>query len=314
MARAIDTATRDTLEGETALGHSELADYWTLLKPNVMKLVVFTGGVGLFIAPGSIHPLIAFVAILAMAVGAGASAAINNAYDSDIDAFMVRTRRRPTASGRIAPAEALAMGITLAIASIGTMGLAVNWTAAGILALTIGFYVLVYTMWLKRRTPQNIVIGGAAGAFPPLIGWAAVTGSLELMPILLFLVVFFWTPPHFWALALYREKDYANVGVPMLPVTAGAEATRRQILGYSVVLAIVSLLPTLLGSAGWLYLGLALVLSSMFLRDAWQLYRQPGDRRALRLFKFSIVYLFALFAAILADHLLLGWLLGWLGA
>jgi heme o synthase len=307
MARAIDPATRTSLAGDTA-GHSELADYWTLLKPNVMKLVVFTGGVGLFIAPGGIHPLLAFVAILAMAVGAGASAAINNAYDSDIDRIMIRTRRRPTASGRIAPAEALATGITLAIASVAVMGLAVNWTAAGLLALTIGFYVLIYTLWLKRRTPQNIVIGGAAGAFPPMIGWAAVTGGIELMPILLFLMIFFWTPPHFWALALYRQKDYADVGVPMLPVVAGPEATRKQILVYSVVLAATSLLPALIGTAGWLYFVVALVLSGIFLRDAWQLYRKPGDRQAMRLFKFSILYLFALFAAILADHLLMTWI------
>jgi heme o synthase len=308
MARAIDPTTRTDLAADVAGGHAELADYWTLLKPNVMKLVVFTGGVGLFIAPSALHPLIAFVAILAMAVGAGAAAAINNAYDSDIDRIMIRTRRRPTAAGRIPPAEALATGITLAIASIGTMGLAVNWAAAGLLASTIGFYVFVYTLWLKRRTPQNIVIGGAAGALPPMIGWAAVTGGLDLMPILLFLVIFFWTPPHFWALALYRAKDYADVGVPMLPVTAGAAATRRQVLGYSLVLAVVSLLPALLGTAGWLYALAALVLSGLFLRDAWQLYRRPGDRQALRLFKYSIVYLFALFSAILADHLLLGWL------
>jgi len=306
MARAIDQASRPTRADETA-GHAELADYWTLLKPNVMKLVVFTGGVGLFIAPGSLHPLLAFVAILAMAVGAGASAAINNAYDSDIDRVMVRTRRRPTASGRIEPAEALAAGITLAIISIAVMGVAVNWLAAGLLALTIGFYVVIYTLWLKRRTPQNIVIGGAAGAFPPMIGWAAVTGSIELMPILLFLLIFFWTPPHFWALALYREKDYANVGVPMLPVAAGAAATRRQILGYSVVLAITSLLPSLVGTAGWLYAGAAVLLSGIFLRDAWRLYRKPSDRLAMRLFKFSILYLFALFTAILVDHLVMSW-------
>ena len=248
MARAIDQVTRTTRADE-AVGHSELADYWTLLKPNVMKLVVFTGGVGLFIAPGSIHPLIAFVAILAMAVGAGASAAINNAYDSDIDRVMVRTRRRPTASGRIAPAEALTTGITLAIVSIALMGLAVNWLAAGLLALTIGFYVVVYTLWLKRRTPQNIVIGGAAGA----------------------------------------------------------AATRRQILGYAVVLAVTSLLPSLVGTAGWLYAAAALGLSGWLLRDAWQLYRTPSDRLAMRLFKVSIGYLFALFTAILVDHLVMTW-------
>ncbi len=308
MARAIDQATRTALASDPAR-HSELADYWTLLKPNVMKLVVFTGSVGLFIAPGSIHPLIAFVAILAMAVGAGASAAINNAYDSDIDRVMVRTRRRPTASGRIAPAEALAAGITLAIVSIAMMGLGVNWTAAGLLALTIGFYVLIYTLWLKRRTPQNIVIGGAAGAFPPMIGWAAVTGGVDIMPILLFLLIFFWTPPHFWALALYRQKDYADVGVPMLPVAAGAAVTRKQILVYSAVLALTSLLPALIGTAGWLYLGGALALSGVFLRDAWRLYRTPSDRLAVRLFKFSILYLFALFAVVLVDHLFSLWVL-----
>jgi protoheme IX farnesyltransferase len=306
MARAIDQATPST-RADQLVGHSELADYWTLLKPNVMKLVVFTGGVGLFIAPGSIHPLIAFVAILAMAVGAGASAAINNAYDCDIDRVMVRTRRRPTASGRIAPAEALTAGITLAIVSIAMMGLAVNWLAAGLLAFTIGFYVGIYTLWLKRRTPQNIVIGGAAGAFPPMIGWAAVTGSIELMPILLFLLIFFWTPPHFWALALYRAKDYANVGVPMLPVAAGAASTRRQILGYAVVLALTSLLPSLVGTAGWLYAAVAVVLSGIFLGEAWRLYRKPSDRLAMRLFKFSILYLFTLFAAILIDHLVVAW-------
>ncbi len=307
MARVIDQTNRNRLSADAA-GQSELVDYWTLLKPNVMKLVVFTGSVGLVIAPGSIHPLIAFVAVLAMAVGAGASAAINNAYDADIDRVMVRTRRRPTAAGRIEPAEALAMGITLAIASVAVMGLAVNWTAAGLLALTIGFYVLIYTLWLKRRTPQNIVIGGAAGAFPPMIGWAAVTGGVELMPLVLFLLIFFWTPPHFWALALYRQKDYADVGVPMLPVTAGAAATRRQILLYSGVLALVSLLPTLIGTAGWLYLAAALLLSGIFLRDAWRLYARPSDRSAMRLFKFSILYLFALFSAILADHLLFAWI------
>lgn len=313
MARAIETATSTSLAASTSLaesgaGRSELADYWTLLKPNVMKLVVFTGGVGLLIAPGSIHPLIAFVAILAIAVGAGASAALNNAYDTDIDRVMIRTRRRPTATGRIEASEALATGIVLAFGSIAVMGLAVNWVAAGLLALTIGFYVLIYTIWLKRRTPQNIVIGGAAGAFPPLIGWAAVTGGVEMMPILLFLVVFFWTPPHFWALALYRQNDYANVGVPMLPVAIGAAGTRRHILGYSLVLAIVSLLPAAIGTAGWVYLGVASVLSGLFLRDAWQLYRRPSDRLAMRLFKFSILYLFALFAAVLVDHLVQPWL------
>ncbi|MEZ5905299.1 MAG: heme o synthase [Geminicoccaceae bacterium] len=308
MARALSKSRLDTLPGRTA-GQSELVDYWRLLKPNVMQLVVFTGGVGLFIAPGSLHPLLAFVAILCIAVGAGASAAINNAYDIDIDRVMVRTRLRPTASGRISPADALATGITLAIGAVTVMGLAVNWLAGTLLALTIAFYVLVYTLWLKRRTPQNIVIGGAAGAFPPMIGWAAVTGRIELMPILLFLIVFFWTPPHFWALALYRRKDYADVGVPMLPVVAGPDATRRHIFGYSLLLAVISLLPTLVGTSGWLYLAAAAALSGMLVQGAWRVLRTASDREAMRLFKFSIVYLFGLFLALVLDHAVQLWLL-----
>ncbi len=308
MAQVLSKARLDTLPGRQA-GQSELVDYWRLLKPNVMQLVVFTGGVGLFIAPGSLHPVLAFVAILCIAVGAGASAAINNAYDTDIDRVMVRTRLRPTASGRISPADALATGITLAIGAVTVMALAVNWLAASLLALTIAFYVLVYTLWLKRRTPQNIVIGGAAGAFPPLIGWAAVTGRIELMPVLLFLIVFFWTPPHFWALALYRRKDYADVGVPMLPVVAGVETTRRHILGYSLLLAAISLLPSLVGTAGWLYLATAAVLSGMLVHGAWRVLRTASDREAMRLFKFSIVYLFGLFLALVLDHAAQLWLL-----
>ena len=207
--------------GGSAAQPSSPRDYWVLMKPNVMQLVVFTGGVGVYLAPGAIHPLLAFVAVLCIAVGAGASAAINNAYDVDIDQRMARTRRRPTADGRIAPAEALGAGLTLAILSVMLMGMAVGWLAAGLLAFTIFFYTVVYTMGLKRRTPQNIVIGGAAGAFPPMIGWAAVTGEVGVMPVLLFLLIFTWTPPHFWSLALYRRDDYARVGVPMLPVVAG---------------------------------------------------------------------------------------------
>ena len=310
MAQALRETALETLPGREA-GQSELRDYWRLLKPNVMQLVVFTGGVGLFIAPGSLHPLFTFVAILCIAVAAGASAAMNNAYDTDIDRVMIRTRKRPTATGRISAAEALATGISLAIGSIMVMGLALNWLAAGLLALTIAFYVLVYTLWLKRRTPQNIVIGGAAGAFPPMIGWAAVTGEIALMPVLLFLLIFFWTPPHFWALALYRQKDYANVGVPMLPVVKGSDTTRRHILGYSLLLAAVSLLPTLVGTAGWLYLAAAAALSGVLVRDAWRLLRTASDREAMRLFKFSILYLFGLFLALVLDHALRLWVVAW---
>ena len=233
---------------ETApMGGSELRDFWTLLKPNVMQLVVLTGWVGLYLAPVRLHPLLAFTAILCIALGAGASAAINNWYDADIDRRMARTRLRPTASGRIDPADALGTGIALAILSVMTMGLAVNWAAAALLAAAICFYVLIYTMWLKRLTAQNIVIGGAAGAFPAMIGWAAATGEVGLLPVLLFLIVFFWTPPHFWALALYRCQDYAGVGVPMQPVVAGRDSTRRHILGFTLLLVPLSLTPAVWG-------------------------------------------------------------------
>ena len=285
-------------------------DFWQLLKPNVMQLVVFTGGVGLYLAPGDIHPLLAFVAILCIAAGAGASAAINNWYDADIDRQMVRTRKRPTASGRIDPAEALGTGLTLSILSVMLMGVAVGWLAAGLLAFTIFFYTVIYTIGLKRRTPQNIVIGGAAGAFPPMIGWAAVTGDLSVMPLLLFLLIFIWTPPHFWALALYRRGDYEKVGVPMMPVIAGAENTRFQIFIYTLILLPIAILPALIGSSGWLYLMVAGGLSGIFVFLAWRLMRRPNDRRAISLFKFSIGYLFCLFLALIIDHgLALGGLL-----
>ena len=274
-----------------------------------MQLVVFTGGVGLFLAPGQLHPVLAITAILCIAVGAGASAAINNWYDADIDAKMARTRLRPTACGRIDPAEALATGVTLAIVSVMVMGLAVNWAAASLLAGTILFYVVIYTMWLKRRTPQNIVIGGAAGAFPPMIGWMAVTGNLSLLPILLFLLIFFWTPPHFWALALYRERDYERVGVPMLPVVAGEATTRRHILAYTFVLATIAILPTVCGVAGWLYGAVALGFSSFFVFLSIQMIRRPSDRLSIRTFKYSIFYLFILFVALVVDRLIADWVL-----
>ncbi|MGI9509804.1 MAG: heme o synthase [Geminicoccaceae bacterium] len=293
---------------------SDVRDFWQLLKPNVMSLVVFSAGVGLYLAPGNIHPVIAAVAILCIAVAAGASAAINNSYDVDIDRIMARTRRRPTAAGRIAPAEALAYGLTLSVMSIMVMGLAVNWTAAALLALTIGFYVLIYTMWLKRRTPQNIVIGGASGALPPMIGWAAVTGDVSLASIALFAIIFFWTPPHFWALALYRAKDYAEAGVPMLPVTAGAAVTRRHILAYALLLLPISWLPVFCGLSGWLYATLATGLGVVFALHAFRLWQTGTQRAATKTFRFSILYLFGVFAALVVDdmaHQLLPSLAGW---
>jgi len=291
-----------TLTSEVA-DSSDVRDFWLLLKPNVMSLVVFSAGVGLYLAPGSIHPVIAIVAILCITVAAGASAAINNSYDADIDQIMTRTQKRPTATGRIAPADALAFGITLSVMSIVVMGLGVNWTAASLLALTIGFYVFVYTMWLKRRTPQNIVIGGAAGALPPMIGWAAVTGDVSLTSIVLFAIIFFWTPPHFWALALFRAKDYASAGVPMLPVTAGGAVTRRHILAYAVILLPVSWAPAALGTSGWLYAAMATGLGIGFIAHAFRLWRDGTQRSATKTFRFSILYLFGIFGGLVADDI-----------
>lgn len=282
---------------------SDVRDFWRLLKPNVMSLVVFSAGVGLYLAPGTIHPVMAIVAILCITIAAGAAAAINNSYDADIDRVMVRTQKRPTASGRIDPADALAFGMTLAVISIMVMGLAVNWLAASLLALTIAFYVIVYTIWLKRRTPQNIVIGGAAGALPPMIGWAAVTGEISVMPVVLFAIIFFWTPPHFWALALFRAKDYAAVGVPMLPVTAGPDVTRRHILFYVALLLPITWLPLFIGGAGWVYGIAATAFGLRFLWHAFQLWRDGTYRSATRTFRFSILYLFGVLGALVVDDL-----------
>jgi protoheme IX farnesyltransferase len=279
-----------------------VGDYVALLKPRVMSLVVFTGFVGLDLAPGHLHPVLAMIAVLCIAVGAGAAGAINMWYDRDIDAVMRRTRGRPLPSGRMAPGEALGFGCTLAVAAVLVMGLGVNWTAAALLALTIAFYVFVYTIWLKRRTPQNIVIGGAAGAFPPIVGWAAVTGDVGFPALALFALIFFWTPPHFWALALYRAGDYAKAGVPMLPVVAGPLATKRQMLAYTLVLWPVALAPALLGVAGWLYGAVALALSATFTAMAVRVWRDAGDRSAKQMFGFSILYLFLLFAFLLIDR------------
>jgi protoheme IX farnesyltransferase len=286
----------------TGAAEASVGDYVALLKPRVMSLVVFTGFVGLYLAPGHLHPLLAAVAVLCIAVAAGAAGAINMYWERDIDALMSRTRDRPLPAGRLAPADALGFGCVLAAASVIVMGLALNWAAAALLALTIGFYVFVYTIWLKRRTPQNIVIGGAAGAFPPLVGWAAATGEIGLPALALFALIFFWTPPHFWALALYRCGDYARAGVPMLPVVAGPDATKRQMLLYTVLLWPLALAPTLLGVTGWLYGGAALALSALFTGMAVRVLRDRGERSARQMFGFSILYLFLLFALMIVDR------------
>ena len=285
---------------------ARVADYLALLKPRVMSLVVFTGFAGLIAAPGGLHPFLAVVAVLCIGIGAGAAGAINMWYERDIDALMERTRRRPSPAGRLAPDAALAHGVILSLFSVMLMGLAVNWVAAALLALANGFYVFVYTIWLKRRTPQNIVIGGAAGAFPPMIGWAAVTGTVGLESIALFLIIFMWTPPHFWSLALYREGDYAKAGIPMLPVVAGMAETRRQILIYAVLLAPLSLAPALLGAAGMLYGAVAFGLSLIFVLYALRVRFDRTLASARRMFGFSILYLFLVFAALIVDRAVAG--------
>jgi protoheme IX farnesyltransferase len=286
---------------------ARVRDYIDLLKPRVMSLVVFTGLVGVLIAPVHIHPFEAALAVLAIALGSGAAGAINMWYERDIDALMARTANRPLPAGRVAPDDALGLGVLLSIFAVLLMALATNFVAAALLVAAILFYVFVYTVWLKRRTPQNIVIGGAAGAFPPMIGWAAATGDVSLVGLSLFLLIFLWTPPHFWALALYRSDDYRRAGVPMLPVVAGPRETKRQMLLYTLVLVPVALAPTLLGSVGWLYGTVALVMSLAFIAHAVAVWRAPDDRRghavARRMFKFSLLYLAILFAALPLDLL-----------
>jgi heme o synthase len=291
-----------------AAAPARVRDYIELLKPRVMSLVVFTGLVGVLIAPAHIHPFTAALAVLAIALGSGAAGAINMWYERDLDALMTRTAGRPLPMGRIAPDDALGLGVLLAIFSLLLMALATNFVATALLAAAILFYVFVYTIWLKRRTPQNIVIGGAAGAFPPMIGWAAVTGDVSAAGIALFLLIFLWTPPHFWALALYRSDDYRRAGVPMLPVVAGARATKRQMIVYTLALLPASLAPTLLGVVGWFYGGVAAIMSLAFIARAFVVWRAPDDRRghgaARRMFRFSLLYLAVLFAALPLDELL----------
>jgi len=298
----MSSETSEATESVSTTTDSRVSDYVALLKPRVMSLVVFSGFTGLYLAPGDVHPMIAAVSILCIAVGAGASGAINMWYDRDIDRLMARTSGRPLPMGRMEPAEALSFGIVLAGGSVALMGLAVNWVAAALLALTILFYVFVYTVWLKRRTPQNIVIGGAAGAFPPMIGWAVATGSVGLEAIALFLLIFFWTPPHFWALALYRLGDYEKAGVPMLPVIAGRRETKRQMLLYTVLLFPIALLPWYLGTVGPAYGISAIVMGALFIASAVKVWFDDTDRSARRMFGYSIFYLFGLFAMMIVDR------------
>jgi protoheme IX farnesyltransferase len=297
----------DTTDG---LLEPSVGDFWSLLKPRVMSLVIFTGFAGMFIAPGSLHPLVFAISLFAIAAGAGASGAINQWYDRDIDAVMTRTRTRPIPAGVMAPAEALTLGLVVSVMSVLLLGLAANWLAAGLLAFTIFFYAVVYTIWLKRSTPQNIVIGGAAGALPPVIGWAAVTGSLSIEPLLLFAIIFMWTPPHFWALALVKNDDYQRANVPMLPVVAGAMETRRQIVIYTLLLAPLPVIPSFIGMASSVYGGFAALAGGVMVWLSLVLYRTGGNRDAMRLFGYSILYLFLLFLALVVDHAVARYLVG----
>jgi len=282
---------------------STVRDYVTLMKPGVMSLVVFTGLAGMLLAPGHLHPLQQFMTLMCISLASGAGAAMNMWYDRDIDALMLRTAARPVPAGRIAPDDALAFGLFLGTGSVMLMGLALNWVAGILLAGAIAFYVVVYTMWLKRRTPQNIVIGGAAGAFPPMIGWAAVTGDVTLTPLLLFAIIFLWTPPHFWALALYRNSDYTKAGVPMMPVVAGPKRTKRQMIVYTWLLLAVTLLLPVLGMSGMLYGVSAAILGGMFLYHVYRTAYDTTDKWPRKTFAFSIYYLFMLFTVMMLD----GW-------
>ncbi|HMQ42107.1 MAG TPA: heme o synthase [Paracoccus sp. (in: a-proteobacteria)] len=292
---------------------AEFRDYVALLKPRVMSLVVFTAFVGLIVAPNGLHPLVAFCSVLFIAIGGGASGALNMWYDADIDAVMKRTQSRPIPAGRVAGGEALGLGLTLSGLAVMMLGLSANWFAAGFLAFTIFFYAVIYTMWLKRSTPQNIVIGGAAGAFPPMIGWACATGGIAVESLLMFALIFFWTPPHFWALALFMKEDYHNAGVPMLTVTHGRQVTRRHIFAYTLVLAPFAIWLGLTSIGGPIYLAVALLLNALFIWRGWQVMQRTdeqsyGDHHKAekRFFKLSLYYLFGHFAALLVQH--------WVGA
>ncbi|MAZ82852.1 MAG: protoheme IX farnesyltransferase [Rhizobiales bacterium] len=287
------------------LSDGDARDFFALLKPRVMSLVVFTALVGMLVAPGHINPAIGFIAILCIAIGGGASGALNMWYDADIDAVMGRTANRPIPAGRIEGSTALGFGLTLAAFSVVTLGLAANWLAAGLLAFTIFFYAVVYTIWLKRSTPQNIVIGGAAGALPPVIGWAAVTGNVTVESVVLFMIIFLWTPAHFWALALFKSGDYGKAGIPMMPNVVGEASTKRQMVVYAVLTAISGVLPAVMGFASFAYGAVALLLGAGFVWYSLAVLRMPeGDERmipAKKLFGFSLLYLAIIFGALLVD-------------
>lgn len=285
---------------------SEIKDFFALLKPRVMSLVVFTGVVGIYLAPGSINPLIAIIATLCIALGSGAAGAINMWYERDIDALMKRTKMRPLPASRMCPETAFEFAVMVAVLSVILMAVATNLMAAFILLIAILFYVFIYTIWLKRRTAQNIVIGGAAGAFPPMIGWAAVTGDITIESILLFLIIFTWTPPHFWSLALYKNEEYKIANIPMLPVVAGNDVTRHYIMVYTIALVVVSVLPLAMGMFGMIYgVGIA-VLGAAFMESSYVLYKEYSEAQARKNFKFSLVYLFVLFVVMILDHAVRG--------
>lgn len=299
----IDDVTKASHVGSLAMP----SDYFALLKPRVMSLVIFTALVGMIVAPVTIHPLTGLVALLCIAIGAGASGALNMWYDADIDAVMTRTASRPIPAGKVAPQAALSFGLILSVFSVMILGLLVNWLSASLLAFTIFFYAVVYSHWLKRSTPQNIVIGGAAGAFPPMIGWAAATNSIGIESLVLFAIIFIWTPPHFWALALFKSADYEKVGVPMMPNVAGNRSTQNQILAYTILMAPLGVAPYLLGFAGLSYAIISSVLGAAFLWYAYQSWKMDSNdeqmKPAKRMFAFSIFYLFALFATLLVEAL-----------
>jgi heme o synthase len=303
MSAAFDKA-EDAAPVTTTGG--DVADYFQLLKPRVMSLVIFTALVGIVVAPGTIHPVIAAASLLAIAVGAGASGALNMWYDADIDAIMTRTAKRPIPAGRITPSEAYAFGMALSAGSVLMLGVVANWLAAGLLAFTIFFYAVVYSMWLKRFTAQNIVIGGAAGAFPPVIGEAVVTGQIGWAGVVLFTIIFLWTPPHFWALAMAKAKDYERAGVPMMPNVAGDASTRRQIMAYTIALVLFAFVPTLMGMGGVAYTVVTALGGLGMAGIAWRILKAPdveaSHKAGMQMFGFSILYLFALFSAILAEH------------